>query len=588
MSPTHALVEPDESMATADARAATPTLLDWAGAALVVVAAIAFALIRVQAINLPWHLATARLAHETGQWTARNTFSYTFPEHPLFQQYPAFQGALYFVLRHFGWGGLSVVCGAGWTLVLLLFVRWSGPLREGAILHAFWVLAVYALWRRMMLRPDLFSMLALGLELVAIDAYARTRKIAAVLVGVPLAHLLWVNSHQLWPLSLVVQGMFIAHLLLLRTRFFRRDTPPALGPAFGALVLSCALTFATPLGARIILGPLRTAASLSLFREHVAEFQRIWKLPLELGLAVFTGAPAAWALWRTRRRVDPFDIFLWLLSFALVVSAVRGLMFFGVVSIAVFQRAWARCRAAREPFMSDVSPDVRRGFGVIGFALTALLAGSAVYHRWIHAPLALGGTQPGFGRSVGDWGEAMTAFLRATPPPGHVMNVGASVGDLLILDAPEIPVFVDSRLESYPVPFLRDVLGSDGDDDALGALLTKFQVQWIVAEHFRAPIRARLAHLMGSGWTPVYVDSNYLIVVRDAPQNAAYLAAHRIDPRRAEPLDLVSAPLSLRAQQRGRFARLMGALGADDRVAEQRRAAIAEAGDDGARAFEQP
>ncbi|HTA19443.1 MAG TPA: hypothetical protein VK989_09130, partial [Polyangia bacterium] len=238
---------------------ASPTRLDWLAAAFVVVAALAFAFIRVQAVNLPWHLATARLAHETGQWTARNTFSYTFPDHPLFQQYPAFQGALYFVLRHFGWGGLSVVCGVGWTLVLLLFVRWSGPFGEGAILHAFWALALYALWRRMMLRPDLFSMIALGLELIALDTYSRTRNVAALLLGVPLAHLLWVNSHQLWPLSLVVQGLFVAHLLLLRTRLFTRDqAPPALGPALGALALSCALTFATPLGARIIWGPLRT------------------------------------------------------------------------------------------------------------------------------------------------------------------------------------------------------------------------------------------------------------------------------------------------------------------------------------------
>jgi hypothetical protein len=572
-----------------DASPPPPTRLDWLAAAFVVVAAVAFAFIHVQAVNLPWHLATARLAHETGQWTARNTFSYTFPDHPLFQQYPAFQGALYFVLRHFGWSGLSVVCGVGWTLVLLLFVRWAGPFGEGAILHALWVLALYALWRRMMLRPDLFSMVAFGLELIAIDTYSRTRKVATILVGAPLAHLLWVNSHQLWPLSLVVQGLFIAHLLLLRTRLFARDTaPPALGPALGALALSCALTFATPLGARIIWGPLRTATSLSVFREHVAEFQRIWKMPLELCLAVFTGAPAAWALWRTRRRVDPFDVSLWLLSLALVISAVRGLMFFGVVSVAVFQRAWARCREAGEPFVPGVGPGARRALGAIGFALTTLLAGNAVYHRWIRAPLTLGGTQPGFGRSVGDWGESMTAFLRASAPRGHLMNIGPAVGDLVILDAPGIPVFVDSRLETYPVDFLRAVLDSDADDASLSALLARYDVQWIAAEHAQAKIRARVVHLLSAGWAPVYVDSSYIILVRDAPENAAYISRHRIDPRRAEPGDLVAAPLALRAQQRARFSRLMLGLGASDRAEDQRRAAIAEAGADGVAAFERP
>ncbi|HTA20139.1 MAG TPA: hypothetical protein VK989_12660, partial [Polyangia bacterium] len=354
------------------------------------------------------------------------------------------------------------------------------------------------------------------------------------------------------------------------------------------LALSCALTFATPLGARIIWGPLRTDASLSVFREHVAEFQRIWKMPLELGLAVFTGAPAAWALWRARRRVDPFDVLLWLLSLALVISAVRGLMFFGVVSVAVFQRARARCREAGEPFVPGVGPGARRGLGAIGFALTTLLAGNAVYHRWIHAPLSLGGTQPGLGRSIGGWGESMTAFLRASPPQGHLMNLGPAVGDLVILDAPGIPVFVDSRLETYPVDFLREVLDADADDATLGALLSRYGVRWIVAEHAQAKIRARVAHLLGAGWAPVYVDSSYIVLVRDVPENAAYVSLHRIDPRRAEPRDLVAAPLALRAQQRSHFSQLMRAIGADDRAEEQRRAAISEAGADGAAAFEQP
>ena len=55
------------------------------------IAAVAFAVIRVQPVNLPWHLATARLAEATGHWPSVNTFSYTFPEHPVYQQYPAFQ-----------------------------------------------------------------------------------------------------------------------------------------------------------------------------------------------------------------------------------------------------------------------------------------------------------------------------------------------------------------------------------------------------------------------------------------------------------------------------------------------------------------
>ena len=110
---------------TARETQAAPAPIDWLAAALVVLAAVAFALIRVQPVNLGWHLATARLAQETGRWPAVNTFSYTFPDHPVYQQYPAFQGTLWAVLQHAGWGGLSVLTAAGWTVAFLLFVRWS-------------------------------------------------------------------------------------------------------------------------------------------------------------------------------------------------------------------------------------------------------------------------------------------------------------------------------------------------------------------------------------------------------------------------------------------------------------------------------
>ena len=95
-------------------------------------------------------------------------------------------------------------------LAFLLIARWAGTLRQGARFHVLWMLALWALQRRMVLRPDMFTMLAFGAELLALDAFARGRTRALALV--PLAHLFWVNSHQLWPLSLVIQGMFLADL----------------------------------------------------------------------------------------------------------------------------------------------------------------------------------------------------------------------------------------------------------------------------------------------------------------------------------------------------------------------------------------
>jgi len=71
-------------------------------------------------------------------------------------------------------------------------------------------------------------------------------------------------------------------------------------------------------------------------RHHVEEFAYIWDRPLELALVVPCGILALAAVWIGRRRWRPFDVGLLLVSFALLLSTMRGIVFFSVVSIAVF------------------------------------------------------------------------------------------------------------------------------------------------------------------------------------------------------------------------------------------------------------
>jgi hypothetical protein len=529
-----------------------PEALAWTIGALIVVTGLALALVRVMAINLPWHLATGRLAHETGHWPVVNTFSYTFPDYPVFQQYPLFQSSMWAIFRAAGWAGLSAATAVGWLAAFLLIVRWAGPWRQGARFHVLWMLGLWALQRRMVLRPDMFSMVAFGAELLALDAFARgkTRALAAV----PLIHLFWVNSHQLWPLSLVIQGMFVVDLA------WRRDRRLARLAAL-AFVASALLTFANPLGFRIVLAPMRTTQSFTLFRERVEELHRIWTLSHESALALATGVPAAWALWRTRRATPLFEWGLWLMSLALVISAVRGLMFFGVVSVGVFQRCVLRTNAAGQSMLPPISDVVRRFLGVLGLAFTVLAAGGAVYYRWVRGQMSLGGTQPGFGRCIGGWAESATDFIRRAPPPGHMLNLGMGLGDDVIFWVPGMPVFVDSRLESYPPQFLAAVIAAESSDAELARLVDRYDVQWVFLQHARPALRDRVVALVRAGWPAVYVDSSTIVLVRPTPTTEAYARTHAIDLRHARPADLVSGPAEIREEQQSTFAALLQALG---------------------------
>jgi hypothetical protein len=140
-----------------------------------------------------------------------------------------------------------------------------------------------------------------------------------------------------------------------------------------------------------------------------------------------------------------------------------------------------------------------------------------------------------------------------------MMNLGMGLGDDVIFSVPGLRVFVDSRLESYPPDFLRAVLAAQGDDGELDRLLDRHGVQWLFTDHTRPTLRARALHLLAAGWRAVYVDSTYLVIVRPTPATTAYVQAHAIDLRRAQPADLVDQP-SLRKQQQENFAAFIAAL----------------------------
>jgi hypothetical protein len=178
------------------------------------IAVFALSLIRISITDSPWHLATAKYAFTNGYWPVSNTFSYTYPDYPPYQQYPIYQTVLYAVFLAGGWEGLSILHFVLWTLIFVLWIRWGGPWRVALALNLAWLLALLGLHQRMILRPDILTILLFILLLHSVDLYRSGRYWASGLFV--LIQLLMANSHQLFPLGLAVQVSFLAHLFLVR------------------------------------------------------------------------------------------------------------------------------------------------------------------------------------------------------------------------------------------------------------------------------------------------------------------------------------------------------------------------------------
>ena len=146
------------------------------------------------------------------------------------------------------------------------------------------------------------------------------------------------------------------------------------------------------------------------------------------------------------------------------------------------------------------------------------------------------------------------------------------LGDDVIFWVPGIPVFVDSRLESYPPDFLRAVMAAQSDDAVLAELIDRFDAQWVFAQP-RAPAacaRASSPCCAPAGSRSTSTAPTSSSCVRRRADRRPTCAQHAIDLRRAQPGDLVAAP-ALRRQQEEDFAAFIAALGPGDPAPVERR-----------------
>jgi len=538
-----------------------PTPLDpIATVATVVVAAsmVVFATYRVVPVDVPWHLATGRWILEHGFMTT-NTFSWTHPEHPLYQQYPLFQVPIALLTDTFGYEALSLWFGAVWAGALVAWMRWGAPFRSASAWPLLWLGAAVGLQRHAVQRPEAHTILFLGLMLIALDHWRRTGKRRGLVATVFLQWCM-ANSHQLFPLGLVVQFGVWAQLLAVRYGGTRlgldptdRDRP--LGPISATLAASTAILALSPLGLRIFLVPLQTLATVmeqgaaSGSGNLPGELAPVWTDPLAFLVALLVGGWFLLTTARTRGHWRLDEVGVGLLGLVMTAAALRGISFLGVTCAAAAVRMAAR-RPALLPRESLVHP--ASTLGALG------LAASLVWLSLASPPI-LYGSQRGLGKAIGGWGEDLCQALHDAPPPGEVLNLGWAAGNPLIGCAfPEKRPFVDPRFEAYPSDFLWKGTEASSDPAILRELIDTWSPGFVVVEMRLQPAHERLAELVDDGWGLTHLDADFAVAVPPGP----YLDAHRLtDWSFRSPVD--DYPV-LRAQQLVHHAALLARLEVGD------------------------
>jgi hypothetical protein len=462
----------------------------------------------LQSVDLAYHLRAGGDILDTATVPATDTYTFTAGGLPWQNQQWGAEVILAAVYRVAGWTGLvlfrAVLVGALFGLVFDTCRRGNSSRTAALLTLAAFGLAAVTL----ALRPQLFGMVLFALTLWLV---ARRHERSAWLIAVVPVSMAWANLHG---------SFFLAPAVLLLAAIddaLDSATRPTAIRSLAAAAIAALATVVNPFGVAVW-GYAIGIATNPLVTERITEWQPTTPFTAE-GAAFYASILAialliaARARRRGRLKLRPI---VWLVPFALIgMRAVRGLAWWPVVAAVTTARLVGRDPDATPPRERDTPPVLRRLNAVVAIAIVA--AGIALLPTWrpiepgLEAPAGVVATAP----------PGITAALRDIATPSDRLFAPQPWGSWFEFAVPETPVFVDSRIELFPVETWDDYETiTDGRDEWL-TTLERWNVTVVVAAAGmgRVPLDERLAG--EPRWREVYRDGDGRIFVRSDRVGAA-------------------------------------------------------------------
>lgn len=454
-----------------------------------------------------FHLRAGQLHSELGGVLRVDTFSWSVPANKPYL-YGSWLGEwLYYQI--YSAGGVQLVA---FTRNVLAMVAFGIIGLEARRRSASWRLAALALGlaglisaTNFTVRPQNWSWVPFALYFVILSRYAARQMQPVSLLVLPVLMIFWTNAHGVFVLGIVMIGLFAAGETLRRSlRHPGALTWPYIGAIYAVGALTLLATAANPRGFDIFayhLSALTDQAVHGLVQE--------WQPPTPSGLTnvAFYGSIllllAAFAF--ARRKPTPTDVlvvsaFLWLGW-----DAVRSIVWYGMVAMPVL----VQCLGA--PY--DGAVPVPRGWQsrslnrvIAGLLILAVL----VVQPWTVRSLPL---PEGYKKQMVP-PPAPPLLSTLTPvfaaeylrdhPGGRLFNE-MGYGSYLIWAVPEQKVFVDPRIELYPLQQWLDYVDISSGHRSL-ELLERYDADRVLLSLEQQP---KLAETLAKapGWRREYADS---------------------------------------------------------------------------------
>jgi len=464
-----------------------------------------------------WHMAVGREIVQTGQIPAVDTFSHTMAgtPYPSYQMFWLPEVALYL---GYNVGGPALIVFAqallitgAYGLLLLAAYRISGSTRVAALTTLVAAAPGINDWN---VRPQAVAFPIAALFLLTITTY-RARPRPLRLIVFPLGMAIWANSHGTFALGLFLIGAWLPDEAwrLLSARLRNRawpETTSLRAPAV-ALATSALACLLNPQG----LGILRYVTGITgspAIQRLVTE----WAPPTfeTLGGQLFHSVLllSITVVILSRERPTLFQLLTFLAVTMLGLRTLRGSVWFGLVV--------APTLAAHLPDLGRQTHVLLGSWGAsrthesrrLNTAIASLLALAAIITLpWFKSYLPLPDLKAGLVSH--ETPIEATLFLVEEDLPGplfHEMGFGSY---LIWAAQSEYPVFVDPRIELYPLELWVDYLTVSTAQDGWEQILDRFDIQTLMLSP-ATQLDLVNAALHDGNWHERYADHAALIFVR--------------------------------------------------------------------------
>ena len=463
------------------------------------VPAIVTLLSKMGAVDLAYHVRTGDMILATRSIPNVDTFTFTVRGQPwLDQQWLAqvvFSAFFKLGGQTYGWATLAALQA---TLVALTFFpvylacRASGATpRTGALLTlGGFVVASPAL----AMRPQLLALPLFGVTLwVVAGRVVHPGRLWLV----PILTALCANIHGSFALFPLVVG--IAWLDDLRTH------APGARRTLAVGAVSLAATLVNPFGIHVWTYAYNLSTN-PVIRKTISEWAPVTLAQVSGWFMIGSGLLVAGYFARRTRPVPWIPLLTLALFFVLALAAQRAIVWWGLVTPVVMAGVLAeatRARTAEEPEPEEAPARKEPALPAI-VIMSTLLLGIAVLAPWWRGP--------GFAHYLNAAPPGLTHAVQQLPP-GTRLLAHQPWGSWFEYAAPDVPVFVDSRIEIVPADIWKDY----GQLGFAGArwrdVLQKYDVQAIVADKSSWNVMIPILRA-DPDWHVAYEDDDGVLFVR--------------------------------------------------------------------------